>query len=549
MDKIYRRFIRMTRNFPEVVYEKKKLVMLAAMSSEINTLGHYLDIIADVDRHTLDFTLQSLVKALVEVIAFFPVYRTYTSGFEVSERDRRYIEYAVKRAKRKNPAMSAAVFDFIRDVLLLDIKESTDGASRCIRLDFTMRFQQITGPVMAKGAEDTAFYSFNRLVSLNEVGGVPERFGLSLADFHRQNQERLASRPHTMLATSTHDTKPSEDVRARINVISEMPLAWREALGRWSRLNRRHKSFVEGQLSPDRNEEYLLYQTLVGAWPLDGSGDEVFALFRQRIREYMLKALREAKVNSSWITPNPAWEESVDAFVSTILDRAKAGHFLREMEKFQEMTTSCGMFNSLSQTLLKIASPGVPDFYQGSELWDFSLVDPDNRRPVNFGLRRTLLEELIRQESITGTLETARDLVATRNDGRIKLYLTRKALLYRRENRELLESGGYRPLTTKGVCQENVCAFERSVNGKSVLVVAPRFCSRLIGDKSGLPLGPDVWRDTRLLHPTAASSCYRNIFTGEFLIPDKNEDRLGFDLRNILSVFPVALLERVDRLC
>ena len=365
IDKIYRRFIRTSRNFPDVVYEKKKLVLQSAVSSEINTLGHYLDIIADVDRHTLDFTLPSLVKALVEVIACFPVYRTYTSGFDVSERDRRYIEYAVKRAKRKNPAMSAAVFDFIRDVLLLEFKDRAEGAHRCIWLDFTMRFQQITGPVMAKGAEDTAFYSFNRLISLNEVGGAPERFGFTLTDFHENNLERQASHPHTMLTTSTHDTKRSEDVRARINVLSEMPLAWREALEHWSRLNRKYKRLVDGQLAPDRNEEYLLYQTLIGAWPMGETNDPEFVRFRQRIAEYMLKSVREAKVNSSWVTPNPAWEEALSSFVTTILNRVESNLFLRKMEQFQTMTSACGMFNSLAQTLLKIASPGVPRFLPG----------------------------------------------------------------------------------------------------------------------------------------------------------------------------------------
>lgn len=547
-DKIYRRFVRTSQNFSDIVYEKKKLVLQVAMSSEINTLGHYLDMIADIDRHTLDFTRQSLVKALVEVIAFFPVYRTYISDFQVAERDRQYIEIAVNRAKRRNPAMSAAVFDFIRDVLLLDFRDSTEGGHRCVWLDFTMRFQQITGPVMAKGAEDTAFYLFNRLASLNEVGGAPERFGLPLASFHEQNHQRHLSRPHGMLATSTHDTKRSEDVRARINVLSEMPLVWREALGRWSRLNRRHKRLVEGQLAPDRNEEYLLYQTLIGAWPMDGMEDASYPAFKQRIREYMLKAVREAKVNSSWITPNPAWEEAMDVFVIAILKKSKSNRFLSDIEQFQTMTSACGMFNSLSQTLLKIASPGVPDFYQGTELWDLSLVDPDNRRPVDFGLRKTLLRELIRRESNVGSLEMAREVVASRNDGRIKLYLTFKALNFRREHRELFESGEYLPLTVEGPRQEHVCTFERSLAERSVVVVVPRFCSRLLRDSSDLPLGPAIWQDSAIILPAdASSSRFRNVLTGEVLTSEQRGGRSILALQSVFEAFPAALLEWVDQ--
>lgn len=546
-EKIYRRFIRAAQTFPDTVYEKKKLVMEVAMSSEINTLGHYLDTIADINRHTLDFTRQSLVKALVEVIAFFPVYRTYTADFTVSERDRQYVEFAVSRAKRKNPAMSAAVFDFIRDVLLLQLPDSIEGEDRCWWLDFTMRFQQITGPVMAKGAEDTAFYLYNRLISLNEVGGAPERFGLSLAAFHELNRERQLSSPHAMLATSTHDTKRSEDVRARINVLSEMPLAWREVLGRWSRLNRRHKRLVEGQLAPDRNEEYLLYQTLVGAWPMGGVEDPGYAPFRQRIREYMLKALREAKVNTSWITPHPAWEEAVDQFVSDILKKGRGNRFLAEMERFQAATSACGMCNSLSQTLLKITVPGVPDFYQGNELWNFSLVDPDNRRPVDFRLRMRLLEELKRAAASTPLTELARELVATRTDGRIKLFLTNTALRFRRDHHALFASGEYRPLAVAGVRSDHVCAFERSHGDSSVIVAVPRFCGRLLPQNSGLPLGQEVWQDTRIiLKSDATARGYRNLFTGELLEIEEHEGGGILSLRKVLSLFPVALLHRVD---
>jgi (1->4)-alpha-D-glucan 1-alpha-D-glucosylmutase len=545
---LYTRFLQHRIDFQDVACEKKKLVMQVAMSSEINTLGHYLNRISEQNRHTRDFTLNSLIRSIVEVIAYFPVYRTYINSFEVPERDCQYIESAISRAKRQNPAISTSIFDFIRDVLLLRFPDNMNEDHKPAWLDFVKRFQQITGPVMAKGVEDTAFYVYNRLVSLNEVGGSPERFGITLEAFHGQNFERRKSRPQAMLTTSTHDTKRSEDVRARINVLSEIPEQWREGLSRWSRQNRKFKIIVDGKPAPNRNEEYLLYQTLVGVWPFCNPDEDEFTEFRSRIKEYMLKAIREAKVHTSWISPNSPYEEAVISFIDSILKDSRHNNFLHNFASFQKLTAACGIFNSLSQTLLKIASPGIPDFYQGNELWDFSLVDPDNRRPVDYRKRINLLDELLRKESTAGPLETARDVVATRNDGRIKLHLTSKALNFRRENRELFESRSYLPLTVEGACQEHVCAFERSVGDSSVLVLVPRFCSRLIRDSSGLPLGPEVWEDTRLIQSSGtAAICYRNIFTGEILNLDQKEDRLSIALKDILSVYPVALLERIDR--
>ncbi|MDA8413795.1 MAG: malto-oligosyltrehalose synthase [Desulfobacteraceae bacterium] len=545
---LYTRFLQHRVDFPLAVYDKKKLVMQVSMSSEVNTLGHYLNRISEQNRHTRDFTLNSLIKSIVEVIACFPVYRTYINSFEVPERDRQYIEATIARAKKQNPAISASVFDFIRDVLLLHFPDAMPDRHKQSWLDFVKRFQQITSPVMAKGVEDTAFYLYNRLVSLNEVGGSPERFGITLEAFHGQNIERCKSRPLAMLASSTHDTKRSEDVRARINVLSEIPEQWREALSRWGRQNRRVKMIVDGKPAPSRNEEYLLYQTLVGTWPFCSIQDDEFALFRDRIKEYMLKAMREAKVHTSWISPNSLHEDAVMYFIDSILKESRHNNFLSDFAAFQRLTAAGGIFNALSQTLLKITSPGIPDFYQGNELWDFSLVDPDNRRPVDYHLRMALLDELQQMESGTGPLETARQVVATRNDGRIKMHLTCKALNFRRENRALFESGRYLPLVVEGAFQEHVCAFERSVNGSSFLVVAPRLCSRLIGDNSGLPLGADVWQDTRILQPfDIASSQYRNIFTGESLNLDQQGGQLSLMLKDILSVYPVALLERFDR--
>lgn len=544
---LYTRFMGHRIDFQTAVYDKKKLVMQVSMSSEINTLGHYLNRISEQNRHTRDFTLNSLIKSIVEVIACFPVYRTYINTFEVPERDRQYIEATIGRAKRQNPAISASVFDFVRDVLLLRFPDTMIDEHKKSWLDFVMRFQQITGPVMAKGVEDTAFYLYNRLISLNEVGGSPDRFGITLEAFHGQNIERCKSRPLAMLATSTHDTKRSEDVRGRINVLSEIPELWRMGLSRWSRLNRKLKMIVDGKPVPSRNEEYLLYQTLVGTWPFCNPDEDGFSEFRSRIKEYLLKAMREAKVHTSWISPNSLREDAVLYFIETILEDSPDNNFLHDFESFQKLTAACGMFNSLSQTLLKITSPGIPDFYQGNELWDFSLVDPDNRRPVDYQTRKRLLDELKTMESTTGLLDTARQVVATRTNGCIKLYLTWKALNFRRDNRELFENGRYLPLAVEGSLQGHVCAFERSVNDSSVLVVSPLFCSHLIASADGVPIGQKIWQDTRIIQPfDKATSRYRNIFTGEIICLNQQEGRLNLAVREILATFPVALLERID---
>lgn len=544
---IYTRFMHHRIDFHDVVYQKKKLVMQVAMSSELNTLGHYLNRLSEQNRHTRDFTLNSLVKSLIEVIAFFPVYRTYIVGYEVTERDRQYIEVATNRAKRQNPAVSGSVFDFIRNVLTLCFPDTLPEQHRGAWLDFVKRFQQLTGPVMAKGVEDTAFYLYNRLVSLNEVGGSPERFGITLEAFHGQNIERCKSRPLAMLATSTHDTKRSEDVRARINVLSEIPDLWREGLTRWSRQNRRVKLVVDGKPKPSRNEEYLLYQTLVGTWPFCNPADQEFATFRTRIKDYMLKAMREAKVHTSWISPNSLHEDAALYFIETILTDSPQNSFLQDFASFQELTANCGIFNSLSQLLLKLTSPGIPDIYQGNELWDFSLVDPDNRRFIDFDCRQQLLDELITGEKRDGSLKIANEVVAQRHDGRIKLYLTYKALNFRRAQQTLFESGRYLPLEVEGSRREHVCAFERSSNECTVLVVVPRFCSRLIADSNGLPLGAQVWQDTRILQPfDTATSSYRNLLTGELLQLEHLDGQSSLPLHKILSAFPVALLVKID---
>lgn len=544
-DRIYSRFIGGAVNFPEIMYEKKKLVMQVAISGEINTLGHYLNAVSERDRLRRDFTLNSLTRAITEVIACFPVYRTYINAWPAGEKDSQYIEAAVAKAKRKNPAISASIFDFVRDVLLLRFPPHAGDGDRMEWLHFVMRFQQITGPVMAKGVEDTAFYVYNRLVSLNEVGGTPDRFGIPVEVFHGQNLERCKSSPHAVNATATHDSKRGEDVRARLNALSEIPEKWRKSLGNWSRLNRRKKLPVDGQPVPDRNEEYLLYQTLIGAWPAVPMDEAGHGEFRGRIGEYMVKAVREAKVNSSWINPNTAYEEALTAFIDKLLSNTPGNEFLKNFRPLLEMTARCGAFTSLSQTLLKIASPGVPDFYQGTELWDLTLVDPDNRRPVDFRSRSGALEWIIGREGEIGRAELARELTASWEDGRIKLWLTCKALNFRRENRELFESGDYLPLEASGEKERHVCAFARRRNGKSAIVVAPRFFATLVPEPGTLPCGEGIWGEAFLVMPEEApGSRFRNVFTGETVAAVGREGKAALPLAAVFAGTPVALLQK-----
>ncbi|RJQ45486.1 MAG: malto-oligosyltrehalose synthase [Nitrospiraceae bacterium] len=541
-DGIYSRFIREDLNYQEIVYEKKKLIMLVSMSSEINTIGHYLNAISEKDRHTRDFTLNSLTDAIIEVIAFFPVYRTYINQYGANDRDRKYIEYAVAKAKRKNPAISESIYDFLKNVLHLNFPEHFSDEDKKEWIDFVMTFQQITGPVMAKGVEDTACYVYNRFVSLNEVGGSPDRFGTTLDTFHGQNIERFKFWPHAMIATSTHDTKRGEDVRTRINVLSEIPGEWKDCLFRWSRLNKRKKMAVADEHVPERNEEYLLYQTMIGAWPENEMDKNEYEGFKSRIKDYMLKAVREAKVNSSWISPNTIYEEALIIFIERVMEPYPDSAFLRDLLPFQKKVSHYGMFNSLSQTLLKITSPGAPDFYQGTEIWNFSLVDPDNRRPVDYPARIKMLEEMRQKEAEIPLQQLARELTENMDSGAVKLYLISRALNFRRQNRELFEKGEYIPLEAQGRLKDNVCAFARKEGGRTLVIAAPRFYTR-VAPVMTMPLGEAVWGDTHIAIPfmNEGRKC-RNIFTGEDVTAVRRDGIVVLHLSDVLGNFPVALL-------
>jgi (1->4)-alpha-D-glucan 1-alpha-D-glucosylmutase len=476
---VYADFAGHDTRFEEWVYRKKCLVLDTSLSSELNMLAHRLDPIAQANRHSRDFTLKELREGLREMVACFSVYRTYVSAEGVHPADVAMVEKATKAAIDRNPAKSVALFEFIRDTVLQ--RYPVPPADKPAQLRFAGKFQQVTSPVTAKGIEDTAFYIYNRLTSLNEVGGDPGRFGRPPAAIHAYFADRQAHWPLALNPLSTHDTKRSEDVRARISVLSELPDDWAAALERWSNLN--------DPAAPTRNDQYLIYQTLVGAWPLDGKVD---ATFVDRIHAYLDKAFKEAKVNTSWTAPNADYEAAAKAFVNGLL--ADGSAFRRDFEPFQKRVSHFGLLNSLSQTLVRLTAPGVPDTYQGTELWDFSLVDPDNRRPVDYAARRELLA------AITGPDVSPAALFAAKEDGRIKLLLTHRALLARRENPGLFTAGSYEPLTATGPHADHLFAFVRRHQGKAALVVAPRLLTAVSPSAQQAPVGAK-WMDTSLQLP------------------------------------------------
>ena len=543
LERIYRNFIGEEIDFENLAYRSRKLIIQVALASELSVLANCLTRIALSRRQTCDFTLNSSREALTEVVASFPVYRTYVSSAGVSEEDARYIGVAIAWAKWRSPAADNSIFDFISDVLLTRIAEGQDSAYRNDVTNFVMRFQQFTSPVMAKGVEDTAFYRYNRLISLNDVGGDLHRFGVTTAEFHSANQERVRAWPHTMLATSTHDSKRSEDVRARINVLSEISALWRLRVRDWRRLNRNHKRLVNDRPAPSPNDEYLLYQTLLGAWPSDRLCDKCdkngWATFAERMGAYMLKAVREAKRNTSWVNRNAEYEDAVSSFVKALLDPAAENRFLDDFVPFQRRVARIGLWNSLSQTLLKLTCPGVPDIYQGNELLDFSLVDPDNRRPVDY-IRRQRMFDRVRSLIDGSDASSISRLLETPEDGLIKLYLIGRTLCLRRQDAKLFQQGEYLPLTVAGAKAEHVVAFARRFKTKSLLVVVPRLVASLLEDRDLPPIGAQIWEDTRVLLPFSASEC-QNVLIGKTMETEKADGHARIDVSIALAEFPVAL--------
>ena len=505
----------------EIIYRAKLQVMQTALASEVYALTNLLSKIAAANRRARDFTDNILETVLRHTIAAFPVYRTYIDDRgEYGERDVAFLRFAIARAKRLNPDIDASGFDFLRETLLL---QNSSPAARQKPdpqiLYFALKFQQLTGPVMAKGVEDTAFYVYTRFLSSNEVGGSAKSFGISLETLHQSNQERLKHSPDTMLTTSTHDTKRSEDVRNRLNVLSELPQLWSAGVRRWQRMNSKFKQKLEdGRIAPDNNEEYLLYQTILGAWPWQMESQQDREDYLERIKQYASKALSEAKVNLSWINPDAEYMKAVHAFITAILmpgPRGKESPFVESLKSLLPQLQLFGVVNSLAQVVLKIAVPGIPDFYQGNELWELSLVDPDNRRPVDYNLRAGYMDALHELAGREGPAAVCRDVLANVADGRVKLWTTHRALELRQREHAIFRRGEYTALEVAGEHQENVIAFLRRdpSSGRSVLAVLPRFACSLMRGKLEMPLGP-AWGNDQLRIPVSPGTRYSNVFTG-----------------------------------
>jgi (1->4)-alpha-D-glucan 1-alpha-D-glucosylmutase len=542
LERIYRSFTGISSKFADIVYLCKRHILKVVLASELNVLANLLSRIALASRYTCDFTLNSLRSALGEIIASFPVYRTYVNGPEISDEDRRYVEKAVVAAKKRSNAADLSVFDFLQRILLIDVYGSDPGWNNQAVLRFSMKFQQVTAAVMAKGLEDTAFYRYNRLVSLNEVGGNPSRFGTTVEEFHRANQEQLSCWPDSMLASSTHDSKRSEDVRARINVLSEMPRLWLLHLRRWRDWNRGKKRQIDDQAAPTRNDEYLLYQTLIGTWPSEPLDDAGWKAFTERIEQYALKAAREAKEHTSWANTNSEYESALVDFTRAILDRSSHNTFLADFENAARRVARIGAFNSFSQTLLKLTSPGVPDIYQGNEMLEFNLVDPDNRRPVDYDRRRQLLATLKRETASKHELPTqVRELISAPDSNAAKQYLTWKTLTFRRQQPDLFHRSNYIPLLAAGEKSEHVVAFARQHEGRSIIVAVPRLSGRLMGESHDSVCEEAIWRDTTLEIPNDGVTCYHNLFTGECL-PLKPDAAHQIPVSDVFRNFPVAVL-------
>lgn len=529
--RLYKRLTGGTESFDAIAYASKKQVMDQELSAELHVLANELERLTEQDWGTRDFTLSVIRAALREVVACFPVYRTYVNTQGATQDDLRDIDWAIARAKRSRAFAEPAIFDFLHGILTTHF--ARDPAHRR-HLDEVIRiarkFQQYSSPVMAKGVEDTAFYRYNLLVSMNDVGSHPSHWGETVGAFHHQNQERAKRRPFGMLSTATHDTKRGEDTRARITALTEFGEDWTKRVRRWRTLNRRARSEVEDAPAPSANDEYLFYQTLVGVWPV-GLGPEtppapeVMEPLIQRLIDYMMKALREAKVHTAWTAQNLPYEQAVETFVRKALDTtASANPFLRDFMAFHDRVAPAGALNSLAQATLKLTCPGVPDLYQGCEMWDDSLVDPDNRRPVDFALRERLLADLEARTAQGPTPALAADLLDTWPDGRLKLHLTRMLLRQRRADPALFTEAAYLPMEAEGRYADNLIAFARhagdEAGGRWLLTAVPRCASKLAPEGARVPLG-EAWGKTRLPLPEdAPAGPWRNLLSGETVTPD-----------------------------
>lgn len=547
----YARIIGRSQKPAEAVYESRRTVLLTTMASELQMLSVQLYRLAQKHRASRDFTQPALQRALREVLASMTVYRTYVRGdsWEVAEADYRTITLAVRMAKRRNRTMPHSVFDFIASILLLEHPPTVSAEQAEDRRQFALKFQQVSGPIAAKGVEDTAFYRYYPLASLNEVGGEVDAKPLTLDEFHRVMRHRASTWPHSMNATSTHDSKRGEDFRARLHVLSEMPREWEQAFERWHEMNKNFLGEFEGEAVPDANEEYFIYQTLVGTWPLGDQSDAERQEYCERLLHYFEKAFREAKIHSSWMNPGENYEASVRAFVTKTLS-AENSAFTDEVDAFVGGIADAGFVNGLAQVLLKIALPGVPDFYRGTELWDFNLVDPDNRRPVDYDGRLHRLKKLW-PKAEQDVAELAQGLAARWPDPDVKLWVTMRALQARRELPEAFSVGEYISLTVTGDAAEHILAFARRADEQIAVCVVPRHLRRLrekqkssVASKNWLA----DWADTSVVLPTDYPRDWKCRIVGNRYRLDEPGDGLmetsdsGLRVADLFATLPVALL-------
>lgn len=549
-EKTYHKFLTKEIDFQELVIEGKKLIMKTSLNGELNVLSNLLNKISENYYLTRDYTLNSIRDSLVEIISCFPVYRTYISEGDISNKDLDYIKWAVGYAKSRSQSVDISIFDFIEKVLINEFEEDEESPMRAEILKFLMKFQQYTGPLMAKGLEDTSFYRYNRLISLNEVGGEPQHFGINVNDFHNQNLNRLNFCPHNMLTTSTHDTKRSEDVRARLSVLSEIPEEWQKQVNRWAQLFKSRKVKTEKGLYPSKNDEYLFYQTLIGIWPLEKIDDHELNTLIQRLEEYMLKAIREAKVHTSWVNTNIQYEETLGTFIRKVLTSYDKHPFWKDFLPFQEQIALRGFTNSLAQSVLKFTCPGMPDIYQGNELFKFTLVDPDNRRPVNYNTYKGALKDLaplLHHNPDEGCID--KQLIDSKiyplKTGACKLYVTSSILNFRRAEPDLFKYGEYIPLETTGAYAEKIIAFCRKHNENTAFIVVPRLTYNLIDNENKLPLTGEIWKDTAIIVPEELQTeGYLNLF--DHTTHELYENKLYAG--NLFNALPVAVLSAKKRL-
>ncbi len=500
--RLYARFTGMAAPYAEIAADKKRLIIGKNMAGDIDNLARMAKEIADHHRKGRDFTMYGLKRVLVEILARFPVYRTYHSLDSISESDREVIQKAVMNTCRFIPEMEQES-SFIGQCLLMQWDDLWDAEIKRTGEKFALKFQQYSGPVMAKGFEDTLLYVYHPLLSLNEVGGDPHHFGWDIQSFHNWNRVRQNHNCRSLNATATHDNKRGEDVRARINVLSEMPKEWEHKIRCWHKINFKYKTKLKGSFAPDDNDEYLLYQTLIGTYPFE---TEQLNQYHERIKAYLVKAVREAKVHTAWLRPDLDYEQAFVRFFTHIM--FSGSEFMRDFLPFQQRIAGYGVMNSLSQVLLKMTLPGVPDFYQGCELWDFSLVDPDNRRPVDFEYRRSILKHLKKEAGRRGYLES---LWAERDKGWIKLYLIWKTLEIRRKFKRVFNEGEYLPLRVAGRQKNSIIAFMRKHESRWIMAAAPRLLTGFMHES--LTPAHAEWGDTAIFLDSEAPESWMNVMT------------------------------------